>query len=152
MTPAGGNSSTAGEDSIARRAFEIFDGNGRWDGRDLDDWLQAESEVLHPVHLEISETSDTLTVKAEVPGFTANGLDIQVDGTGLQVSGKHESKEESKKGKTVYSERCAKEVFRSVTLPSAVDGSKAKATLKDGILSIELPKASPAKGVAVETK
>jgi HSP20 family protein len=139
-------------DSIARRAFEIFDGNGRWNGHDMDDWLKAESEVLHPVHLEISETDGALTVRAEVPGFAANELDIQVDGTRLQISGKHESKEESKKGKTVYSERCAKEVFRSVTLPAVVEGSKAKATLKDGILTIELPKASPAKSVPVETK
>jgi HSP20 family protein len=95
---------------------------------------------------------DALTVKAEVPGFTATELNIQVDGTGLQISGKHESKEEGKKGKTLYSERCAKEIFRSVTLPVAVDGSKVKATLKDGILNIELPKASPAKIVPVETK
>jgi len=139
-------------DSIARRAFEIFEGNGRWDGHDLADWLQAESEVLHPVHLEISETNDALTVKAEVPGFTANELDIEVDGTVLRISGKHESKEEGKKGKTVYCERCANEIFRSVTLPGAVDGSKAKATLKDGVLNIELPKTSPAKGVPVESR
>ena len=139
-------------DSIARRAFEIFNGNGRWDGHDMADWLEAESEIIHPVHLEIADSDDALTVKAEVPGFTAKELDVRVDGDRLTISGKHESKEESTKGKTIYSERCAKEVFRSVALPSSVDASKVNATLKDGILNIELPKTAPAKSVPIETK
>jgi HSP20 family molecular chaperone IbpA len=139
-------------DSIARRAFEIFDGNGRSDGRDLADWLEAESELLHPVHLEISESEDALNVKAEVPGFAAKELDVQVEGSRLTISGNHESKQETTKGKTVYSERCSKEIFRSVDLPTEVDASKVNATLKDGILSIDLPKSARAKSVRVETK
>lgn len=139
-------------DSITKRAFEIFDNNGRWFGRELSDWLQAESEILHPVHLEIAETDEALTVRAEVPGFTANELDIRVDGNRLTIAGKHETKEETKKGKTIYSERCAKEILRSVDLPSDVEGSKVNATLKDGVLNIELPKAPHAKSIRIEPK
>jgi len=139
-------------DSIEKRAFEIFNNNGRWFGDDLSDWLQAESEVLHPLHLEIAETEDALNVRAEVPGFTAKELDIRVEGSRLTISGKHESKEESTKGKTIYSERCAKEILRSVDLPSDIDGSKANATLKDGVLNLELPKAPHAKNVRIEAK
>ncbi len=139
-------------DSIARRAFEIFDNNGRWFGNELSDWLQAESEFLHPVHLEIAETDDALTVRAEVPGFTAKELDIRVEGNRLTIAGKHESREESTKGKTIYSERCANEILRSVELPSDVDGTKVNATLKDGVLNIELPKAPHAKSVRIEPK
>jgi HSP20 family protein len=139
-------------DSIEKRAFEIFDNNGKWFGRDLSDWLQAESEILHPLHLEITETEEALSVRAEVPGFTAKELDITVEGNLLTIAGKHESKEESKKGKTVYSERCASEIFRSIQLPSDVDGSKVNATLKDGVLSLELPKAAHPKSVRIEAK
>ncbi|HXP80132.1 MAG TPA: Hsp20 family protein [Verrucomicrobiae bacterium] len=139
-------------DSIEKRAFEIFNSNGRWFGRDLSDWLQAESEILHPLHLEIAETEEALTVRAEVPGFTAKELDIRVEGNRLTIAGKHESKEESKKGKTIYSERCANEILRSVYLSSAVDGTKVNATLKDGVLNIELPKAPHAKSVRIEPK
>ena len=139
-------------DSIEKRAFEIFNNNGRWFGHDLSNWLQAESEILHPLHLEVAETDDALTVRAEVPGFTARELDIHVEGNRLTIAGKHESKEESKKGKTIYSERCAKEIFRSVDLPSDVDGSKVNATLKDGVLNLELPKAPHAKSVRIEAK
>lgn len=138
-------------DSIARRAFEIFEGNGRLFGHELDDWLKAESEVLHPVHMEISETEEALTVKAEVPGFEAKELDVQVQANRLTISGKHEAQEEAKKGKAIYSERCANEIFRSVNLPSDVDSSKVTATLKDGVVTIELPKAPQAKSIRLET-
>jgi len=138
--------------SIARRAFEIFDSNGRWFGHELEDWFRAESELLHPVHLEIAETDDNLTVRAEVPGFNAKELDINVGPRQLTIFGKHEAQEESKKGKTVYSERCAKEILRVVDLPAEVDSSKATATLKDGILNLEMPKAAHAKTVRVEPK
>ena len=139
-------------DSIEKRAFEIFNNNGKWVGRDLSDWLQAESEILHPLHLEIAETEDAMNVRAEVPGFTAKELEITVEGNRLTISGKHESKEESKKGKTIYSERCASEIFRSVNLPADVDASKAIATLKDGVLNLELHKAPRAKSMRIEAK
>jgi len=139
-------------DSIARRAFEIFDGNGRWFGRDLSDWLQAESEILHPVHLKIMESDDRLTVRAEVPGFSTKELEINVEPRQLTISGKHETREETSKGKTICSEQCAQEILRSVALPVEVDGSKVTATLKDGVLNIELPKAARARTVRVETK
>ena len=139
-------------DSIAKRAFEIFDNNGRWFGNELSDWLQAESEILHPIHLEIAETDEALTVRGEVPGFTAKELDIRVEGNRLTIAGRHESSEESKRGKTIYSERSSQEVCRSVELPSEVDTPKVNATLKDGILTIELPKAQSATSAPGEAK
>jgi len=41
-------------DSISRRAYEIFERNGRALGRELEDWFQAERELLHPVHVDVS--------------------------------------------------------------------------------------------------
>ena len=139
-------------DSIARRAFEIFNNNGRWLGHELEDWFRAESELLHPVHLEIAESDDNLTVRAEVPGFSAKELEINVEPRKLTIAGKHKAQEESKRGKTIYSERCAEEILRVVDLPAEVDSSKVSAILKDGILNIELPKAAHAKAVRVEPK
>lgn len=139
-------------DSIARRAFEMFENNGRWFGHEVDDWLRAESELLHAVHLEIKESDADLTVRAEVPGFNIKELEINVDANKLTILGKHEAQEERKKAKTIYSERCANEILRVVYLPVEVDASKASATLKDGVLTIELPKAARAKTVRVEPR
>jgi HSP20 family protein len=139
-------------DSIARRAFEIFDHNGRWSGRELEDWFRAESELLHPIHLEIEESDEDLTVRAEIPGFSAKEIEIQLEPRKLTIAGKHEAQENSKKGKTIYSERCAKEVLRIVHLPTEIDSSKVSAILKNGILTIELPKVPHAKSVRIEPK
>jgi HSP20 family molecular chaperone IbpA len=128
--------------AIARRAFEIFENNGRWIGNELGDWFRAESELLHPVHVEMTETDGALGVRAEVPGFEAQELEIDVEPRRLTLSGNHEAREEAKKGKTIYSDRCARQILRRVELPADVDASRASATLKDGILSINLPKAA----------
>jgi HSP20 family molecular chaperone IbpA len=139
-------------DAIARRAFEIFDANGRWLGNEWEHWFRAESELLHPIHLEVAESDDDLTVRAEVPGFSTKELEINVEPRKLTILGKHEAQEESKKGKTIYSEPCANEILRVVDLPTEVDSSKVSATLKDGILNIQLPKAAHAKAVRSEPK
>jgi len=139
-------------DSIARRAFEIFDHNGRWSGRELEHWFRAESELLHPVHLEIEESDEDLIVRAEVPGFNAKEIEIQLEPRKLTIAGQQEAQEESKKGKTIYSERCAREILRVVHLPAEVDSAKVSAILKDGVLTIELPKAPHAKSVRISPK
>src|ERR1700739_3197145 len=118
--------------SISRRAFEIFEREGRW-GRDLDDWLRAEAEFLHPVHMEMSESDGDFIVRAEVPGFSARDLEIKVEPRCLRIEGARETKIE-KNGRKIRSEWCADQVLRAVDLPADVDTAKASASLKDGIL------------------
>jgi len=65
--------------TIARRAYEIFETNGREFGRDLENWFRAERELLHPVPLNITESDSSLELKAEVPGFTEKELEIGVE-------------------------------------------------------------------------
>lgn len=139
-------------DSIARRAFELFEGNGRWLGNDLGDWFRAEAEVLHPAHLEMRESDSSFTVEAELPGFAAKDLEINVEPRCLRIAGKRESKEQEKKGKVIRSEQCADQILRAVAFPADVDTSKVSASLKDGVLTIDLPKAAHAKSVRIEAK
>jgi HSP20 family protein len=139
-------------DSIARRAFELFENNGRVFGRDLDDWFKAESELLHPVHIDVAESDGDLTVRAEVPGFTAEELEVSVEPQRLAITGKRETKEERKDKKTLYTERCSDRVMRVVDLPVAVDPDKAAATLKDGVLELTIPKAAPSRKIQIESK
>ena len=137
---------------ISRRAYEIFDGNGRTFGRDLEDWLQAERELLHAVHIQLSESSEALELKAEVPGFSEKELSISVEPRRLIITGKRETKKEETKGKTIYSETCANEILRVVELPAEVEAKKVTATLKNGVLELSLPKAAKAKSIKVEPK
>jgi HSP20 family protein len=136
-------------DAISRKAFEIFENNGRLDGHDVEDWFKAERQLFHPVHFGITESEDSISVKAEVPGFNEKDLQVTIEPNRLTISGKRESSKEEKKGKTTYSETCSNEVFRVVDLPAEVDTEKATATLKDGVLQLTVPKAAKARPVPI---
>lgn len=66
-------------DTLARRAYELFEGRGCQDGHDLEDWFRAESELLNPMPVEISEAEDQLIVRAEVPGFRDKDIEMRVE-------------------------------------------------------------------------
>ncbi len=138
--------------SIARRAFEIFENRGRVLGRDLEDWLRAESEFLHPVHLDISESADAVMVRAEVPGFSAKELEVGVEPYRLTISGKRETSQEHSSKKTIHREQCSNQIHRAIDLPAEVDESKVTATLKNGVLELSMPKAAKAQKVQIQEK
>jgi HSP20 family protein len=138
-------------DAIARRAFELFEGDGRIFGRDLDHWLRAEAELLHPAHVRIRESGDAITVDAEVPGFSANELQLSLEPRRLTISGKKQSSSEEKRGNVLYSERCSNELLRSIELPVEVNASRATATLNNGILELTAPKLA-SKNVPVQAR
>jgi len=125
---------------IARRAFEIFEGNGGSPGHDLEDWFRAESELLQPVSLNITELYGEYVVRAEVPGFGGRDFRISVEPRWLAVSGKLQTKEERENGGAHRSALCANRIFRTLELLSDVDTSAVNATVEDGILTVHLPK------------
>ena len=133
--------------TIAGRAFEIFQDHGGDLGRDLEDWLKAEAELLHPIHLDLAESDREITARAEVPGFSTNNLEIRLEPHRLAITGERETEEERNGGQMLYSERCADRVFRVIDLPAEVNPDKTKATLRDGVLEIAMPKATPPRDV-----
>jgi HSP20 family protein len=138
--------------SIARRAFEIFKSNGNDLGHDVENWFKAESELLHPVHVEMTEHDGAVNLSAEVPGFDAKDLEIKLELNRVTISGKRETNEERKTGRTLYREHCANEIFRVVDLPVVVDASKAEAKLRNGVLEMHMPKGKPTKTARVQVK
>ena len=137
-------------DVIARRAFDIFESRGRSPGHELEDWSRAESELLHPVPLNVTESNGEYIVRAEVPGFSSKDLEVMVKPLSLTISGKRETKEDKENGEMICSESRADRIFRVLDLPSFVDTSKVSTILKDGILIVDLPKAQNAEEVRVE--
>lgn len=138
--------------AISCRAYEIFQGKGYAPGSDLEDWFQAERELLHPVQIQMSESDDAFEIRAEVPGFSDKDLQISVEPQRLVISGKRESTKDEKKGTAVYSEIYSDQIMRVVDLPADIDTSKVVATLKNGVLDVQLPKAAKAPAVKVEPK
>ena len=138
---------------IARRAFEMFEQDGGITGRDLENWFEAEEQLLHPVHVNISDSENAIHVKAEVPGFEPKDIQISLEPTRLTISGKREeNKEQQDKGKLVYQELCSSEMLRVIDLPAEIDPDQTKATLKNGVLELDMPKTSKSLSKRVEVK
>ncbi len=97
------------------------------------------------------DNGDFFTIRAEVPGFIKNDLNIKIQGNYLELSGKRES--DTIEGYTTHrSERSAVNFSRSFTLQSDVDADKVEATLQNGILELKLPKSEAAKPKQIEIK
>jgi HSP20 family molecular chaperone IbpA len=138
--------------NITKRAFEIFEGNGRVFGHQLDDWLKAEKEFLHPVHIQLAESGESFDVQAEVPGFDEKDLEINIEPRRLTISGQRETSKEEKKGKRVCSETGCDRILRVVDLPAEVETDKVTATLKNGVLALTMPKAAQSRSIRIQAK
>lgn len=128
--------------AIARRAYELFETRGRGEGHELEDWVQAESELFDPVPVEISDQEDHILVRAEVRGFTGREIEVGVEPRRLVISGKLQSVEGSQTETTSMTEGGSREIFRVVDLPDDVDPANASATLSRGALAVRMPKIS----------
>ena len=102
---------------------------------------------------EVKETKEGYLFKADVPGIKESDLTINLSGNRLSVSGKREE-EKKHESETYFSyERSYGSFTRSFTLPEGIEADKVHASLKDGVLSILVPKRPEAqpKKVAIKT-
>jgi HSP20 family molecular chaperone IbpA len=134
---------------VSRRAYDLFEGRSHQHGHDAEDWLRAESELLCLVPLEMKWSNELITVRAEVPGFTAPEIEISAEPQRLFISGKRTLSAEQTTEESACIEQRSKEIFRTIELPAEVDPSQATATLKDGVLNIALPKTVARKAARV---
>src|SRR5260370_23242240 len=127
---------------IARRAHELFESRGCAHGHDREDWLTALSDVLLHVLVDITETETELAIRADVPGFNEQDLEVRVAPRSVCITGKRQEASEQTEGETVYSERRSSQIFRVLDLPSQIDPDLTEAKLSGGILEITLLKAA----------
>ena len=102
--------------------------------------------------VDISETKDALIVKAELPGVDQKDIAVSLQDNVLSVKGEKEEETEEKDKRYHRVERSYGVFSRVMRLPAAVDGSKATAEFKEGVVTITLPKAPEAKGTTIPVK
>lgn len=100
-----------------------------------------------PVSLDVSETDEAVTIKADLPGLEEKDLDVSWDDGVLTIKGERKSETEEKDEKTHYHliERSYGSFQRSLSLPANVDDGKIKAKFENGVLEIVAPKKPEAK-------
>lgn len=100
--------------------------------------------------IDIIDKKDKIVVKAEVPGVDKKDMTISISDDELVIKGEVKREQEVNEKDYYHSERFYGTFSRSIALPAMVDKSKAKASYKDGILEITLPKAESEKSKEVK--
>lgn len=122
--------------AIARRAYELFESRNREHGHDWEDWFQAESELLRPVSIAISGSARRLSIRANVLGFAANELKLNVEPKRIVIFGKKEFG--GTDAALPATDFCPDLILRMINLPAEVDPESAVVELESGILKFEL--------------
>jgi HSP20 family protein len=94
---------------------------------------------------EIRENGEQISIKGDVPGLKDTDLDVSLTGNRLQISGKREAEKETKGDNVYLYERSYGEFSRMFTLPEDIDTDHIRSELKDGVLTIVVPKKAAAK-------
>jgi len=113
--------------------------------RDWEPFRAARELRIQPPTVDIYEDKGDVVVKAELPGMNKDEVDVTLSDSTLTIKGE-KKKEEKVEEKDYY--RCEREYgsfLRSIQLPSEVKADGVKATFKDGVLQVRMPKSEHAK-------
>ena len=114
-----------------------------WDGDDVPTFGAWAPDV------DIAETKETLTIKAEVPGIEPKDMQVTLENGVLTLRGEKRQVMEQKDERLYRSERHYGSFARSLRLPANVDPTKVTAVFKNGVLTVVMPKSAEARGKAI---
>jgi HSP20 family protein len=105
----------------------------------------ASTEGLWSPKVDIHETKEGIRLTAELPGVKQEDIQVSIEGDSLTLQGERKRQPDVKEDQYFRIERSYGKFRRSILLPSLVDASQVKATYRDGVLEIQLPKKEEAK-------
>jgi len=127
------------------RIFDRFFTHGIVEDNDLraGDWYP---------NVEVTESDDSYTLKAELPGVSKNDVKITLKDNSVTIRGEKKKEQREKTKDTFRSERHFGIFQRTFSLPSSVREDKIEANFENGVLTVEIPKAEEAKPKEIEVK
>lgn len=129
--------------AISRRAHELFEARGQEHGHDQEDWFLAESELLCPASVSLSESEDRISVCVDVAGFDQTELEVSIEPSRISILG--EKKNSGTKAKDETSGRTSAnpdQILEIVDLAAEVIPERAVVELQGGVLKFEIPTAA----------
>lgn len=142
-------------DEVDRLFDQFFRG---WGGPFAPGWpgarwpaLSAETPEFLPV-VNLKETQDDYVVTAEVPGLDKKELEITLTDDSVTLKGERKAEKNADEENYHYQEASYGRFERLVSLPGRIKTVDAKARLKDGVLTLTLPKAEESKRKEVKVK
>lgn len=115
-------------------------------------WSRDTGRELIAPAVDIYEEKDDIVVKAELPGMTKEDIEVDISDSHLTLKGEKKKEEKIEEEGYFACERSYGAFHRSVELPKDVQADKVKASFKNGILEIKLPKTEEAKTKEIKVK
>lgn len=115
-------------------------------------WWPFDADITRGPVIDLYEDRDEVVLKAELPGLSKEDLHVEVSDSALTIKGEKKREEDVKEEDYYCSERCYGTFSRTVELPCEVKAEEAKASLKNGVLEIRLPKTEEAKTRTIPVK
>jgi HSP20 family protein len=107
---------------------------------------------METLAVDMYETEDAVVVKSAVPGVEPEDLNISITSDTLTIKGETKAEEEVKEENYIRRERRYGSFYRSLTIPLPVVADKAEAEFENGVLTLTLPKAEEVKSKAIKVK
>lgn len=123
-------------EKIRQRAFEIFQGRGCADGRSVEDWLQAEREVIQCPEAELIEKDGKFRLRMAVPGFGARDVHVTAMPSAIIVRAEAKHKHAKAEGDVYFCEFGQRQLFRRLDLPAPINPDKVTGRLDQGVLHV----------------
>ena len=111
----------------------------------------AEREVVMTPAVAITETAELFRLTADMPGVHEKAVEIQLDRNRLTIRGRP-AEGKPAGGEWLYREHWPRTYERSFTLSNEIDRGKVKATVKNGVLNLELPKVKEVRPQRIEVR
>ncbi|MBI3373644.1 MAG: Hsp20/alpha crystallin family protein [Betaproteobacteria bacterium] len=102
--------------------------------------------------VDISETDKEFVIKAEIPEVKKEDVKVSVDNGVVTIQGERKQEKEEKGKKFHRVERYYGNFVRSFTLPDNIDEANIKASFKDGMLNLQIPKTAESKPKSIEVR
>jgi HSP20 family protein len=116
-------------------------------------WWPAETGmVMRMPAVDVYEEKDSVVIKAEIPGLAKEDISVQLTDLTLTIKGEKKREEEVKEDDYYRCERSFGSFTRAVGLPCEVKADQVKASFKNGVLEVRMPKTEEAKKKAVTVK
>lgn len=121
--------------------------------RTYDEASLSDSGFGQNVKIDVSQTPGTINVKADIPGMNKDKLEVTLQNDKfLKISGSREIETEKKSEGVVQKERMSGYFERVVELPASAMSDGIKASYKDGVLDVTLPKKTITKEEQIKIK
>jgi HSP20 family protein len=115
-------------------------------------WSMPAVLEISPPAVDLFEEKEEIVVKAELPGMDKDSIQVNITDHTLTIKGEKKKEEEVKEENYYRSERSYGSFVRTLELPADVHSDKAKASFKNGVLEVRLPKTEEAKAKEIKVK